>query len=134
VALLGVVIFIAGGVLGAGLTLRYLRDRVVYAIHHPQEVPARLSAELKWRLGLSAEEAEKVRQIIAWRQLKLQEIRREVQPQFERELQDLRKEVAGALRPEQAAGWNAWYEQAHSTWLPPPPPAPQPPTGKGPKT
>jgi len=125
VALLGVLIFIAGGVLGSGLTLRFLRDRVLYAIHHPQEVPARLSVELKGRLGLTNAETEKVRQIIARHQLDLQKIRREVQPQVERELEELRKEVADALTPEQAAKWNAWLEQMRTTWLPPAPPPPQ---------
>jgi len=123
-ALLGVLIFIAGGILGSGLTLRYLRDRVLYAIHHPQEVPARLSLDLKSRLGLTTEETEKVCQIIASRQLKLQEIRREVQPRVEEELEELRKEISASLTPKQAAKWNAWFEEMRSTWLPPAPPPP----------
>jgi shikimate kinase len=120
----GVLIFIAGGVLGAGISLRFLRDRVLYVLHHPQEVPARLSLELKGRLGLNAEETEKVRQIIARRQLALQKIRREVQPQVEEELDELRKEISDALTPEQSAKWNAWFEQMRATWLPPAPPPP----------
>ena len=124
VALVGVLIFIAGGVLGAGISLRFLRDRVLYVLHHPQEVPARLSLELKGRLGLNAEKTEKVRQIIARRQLALQKIRREVQPQVEEELDELRKEISDALTPDQSAKWNAWFEHMSDTWLPPAPPPP----------
>ena len=43
---------------------------------------------------------------------------------MEEELEELRKEISASLTPEQAAKWNAWFEEMHSTWLPPPPPPP----------
>jgi hypothetical protein len=121
---LGLLIFVLGGVCGGGLSILYVRHRVLYAIHHPQEVPARLSRDMQRWLGLSAEETEKVRQIIARRQLALQALRRDVQPKVEGELEELRKEIASALKPEQAAKWNAWYEHVRRTWVPPPPASP----------
>ena len=124
-ALLGVAVFIAGGVVGAGLTLYFIRERVLYAIHHPQEVPARLSQQLKKTLGLNGQETERIREIIAKRQLRIQQLRRDVQPRVEAQVEDLRKEIADALPPEKAAQWNAWFEQMKQTWLPPPPEAPE---------
>jgi hypothetical protein len=114
-------VFVAGMMVGSGLTIAVAVHKLRYAIHHPEEVPARITAVLSRRLSLSRDQALTVEGLIAKRQSRFQEIRREVQPQVQIELDGLREEIAGVLTSEQREKWERLYSESVRTWLPPAP-------------
>ncbi len=119
-------IFFSGMVCGGGLTVIVAVRNIRHAIHHPEEVPARLTRYLTRRLDLSSDQAEQVEGLIAQRQAHLQAIRRETQPRVAAELSALREEIGQVLTPDQRAKWDDIFDEAIDRWMPPPPPATQP--------
>jgi hypothetical protein len=113
-------------VCGGGLTVIVAVHRIFYAVHHPNEVPARITKYLTRRLALSPDQSKQVEAIIAARQARLQAIRRDVQPRVEMELNGLRQEIGNVLTPDQRSRWDEIFDKAIDTWMPPPPPATQP--------
>ncbi|MGN6370642.1 MAG: hypothetical protein ACTHN5_20505 [Phycisphaerae bacterium] len=111
-------VFIAGLLCGTGLTIALAVHRLRYALHHPEEVPARLTAILDKRLHLSPEQRTKVESLIAQRQSHLQKIRREVQPQVQAELEGLHTDISALLTPDQQPKWDHVYTDAIHTWMP----------------
>lgn len=119
-------IFFSGMVCGGGLTVIVAVRNIRHAIHHPEEVPARLTRYLTRRLDLSSDQAEQVEGLIVQRQAHLQAIRRETQPRVAAELSALREEIGQVLTPDQRAKWDDIFDEAIDRWMPPPPPATQP--------
>jgi hypothetical protein len=119
--LLSLLIFIGGAVFGSALTAGAIFRGVHRAITHPEEAPARITARLSRRLDLSAEQQAKVRQIIARRQASLMEIRRDVQPRIELQLDGLEGEIMAVLNGEQQEKWRVMVTTFRQTWLPPAP-------------
>lgn len=117
--LLAAVIFAAGLVSGVGLTIVVAVHRLQYAIHHPDEGPARITAVLRRRLGLSEEQAHQVEAIVARRQADLAAIRRRTQPEVMRELEQVRAEIGAVLTADQRARWLRLYEEYRERWMPP---------------
>jgi hypothetical protein len=115
-------IFFGGMVCGGGLTVIVAVRNIRHAIHHPEEVPARITRYLTRRLDLSPDQAEQIEGLIAQRQAHLQAIRRETQPRVAAELSGLREEIGQVLTPEQRAKWDDIFDDAVDRWMPPPPP------------
>jgi hypothetical protein len=115
-------IFLGGMVCGGGLTVIVAVRNIRHAMHHPEEVPARLTRYLTRRLDLSSDQAGQVENLIARRQTHLQAIRRETQPRVAAELAGLREEIGQVLTPEQRAKWDGIFDEAIDRWMPPPPP------------
>lgn len=122
--LAALLIFGAGMICGGGLTVMVAVHRIDQAIRHPEEAPARITKYLTRRLDLNPDQAEQVEQLIAARQLRLQNIRREVQPRVESELNELKAQIDHVLTPDQQVKWDQVFDDALDRWLPPPPPAP----------
>jgi hypothetical protein len=120
--LLGLLIFGSGFIVGGGATLLALRNRAIYALHHPEKAPARIAAQLRWKLGLSDEQTQQVEKIVRKRQRALQAIRYDVQPKVEAELQLVESEIGEVLDKAQKAKWHALFTHLCNTWLPPPAP------------
>jgi hypothetical protein len=123
--LLGLVILGCGAIIGAGVALVVVRDRVLYALRHPEEMPARVTARLRRTLGLTEQQTEKVRVIVERRHAALQMIRRFVQPRVEAQLENFREDVAAVLSPPQAEAWRSHFDALRRTWVPPLPPLPR---------
>lgn len=122
--LLAVVIFVSGVVVGGGLAVALIHNRVLAALHHPEQAPERITQRLRRTLSLSDEQTAQVQAILHKRQQTLQEIRRRVQPEVETQIDEVEREVADVLTPEQRERWHRLLEQLRATWLPPmPPPA-----------
>jgi hypothetical protein len=119
---LALVIFAAGFVCGIGLTVIVVVNRIHNAIHNPQVAATQVSAAIDRRLGLNDAQREKVEAIVARRQQNLAAIRRQVQPQVEAELNELRDEVAGVLDESQQKEWQTLFERFRTRWLPKLPP------------
>lgn len=120
--LLYLFIFTAGGVVGIGVTLIVIRDSALFAVHHPEEMPARIAARMASVLSLSEEQRQQVEDILHQRQGALQNIRREFQPQVEAELDRLEQQVSAVLNDEQRENWQARFDYLRRTWVPEPPP------------
>lgn len=117
--LLALLIFVAGAIIGAGGSLLIVRDRALHVLHHPEEAPARMAARLRWRLGLSDDQADQVKSILRRRQQTLLEIRREVRPRVMKELDQAEAEVALVLDDAQREKWRAMVASFRDTWIPP---------------
>ncbi len=116
--LLVVVIFGSGAVVGAGIALIAVRHGIIYGIHHPKEMPARIAHRLRYRLDLSDRQTQQVEQILAQRQVALQRIRRRYQPEVERELDLLEQQVGRVLTPGQRQRWERIIRAMRATWIP----------------
>ncbi len=66
--LLGLIILFCGILIGAGITVILLQRVVLYAIHHPEEIPNRLTERLRNKLSLTDEQTKKVKAILTERQ------------------------------------------------------------------
>jgi hypothetical protein len=104
--LLGSVILLSGMIIGSGLTLHVIWNRVTTMLQHPDAIPERWTERLQSRLDLTPEQAERIEQIMRERQEALRDLRREWQPLLMEELDRLQEEVAAVLDEEQARKWN----------------------------
>jgi hypothetical protein len=116
--LLALVVFLSGVGVGVGGALIVVRNRVLHAIHHPDEMPALLAVRLRLRLRLSDEQVQRVEAIFTQRQRALQDIRRRVQPDVEAELERVEQQVAAVLDEQQRQAWQRHFQQLRDTWLP----------------
>jgi len=119
-------IFGAGLVCGSGATVFVAVRNIQRFIHHPEEVPPRITKFLTRKLDLSSQQADEIEPMIAETQKHLQEIRRENQPRVQRELATLHDQISQVLNDEQREKWDQVYDDALDRWMPPPPPATQP--------
>jgi flagellar basal body-associated protein FliL len=120
--LLSLVIFVAGMVSGAALTVHYAVSRLQFAIHHPEVAPARIAATLQRRLNLDDQQTAQVETIVARRQVEIASIRRKFQPEIVHQLDSVRDEIAAVLKEPQREKWTQLFDQFQQRWLPPMPP------------
>lgn len=119
--LLSLVIFGSGFVAGGATALVVARNRILYAVHHPEEAPARITSHLRRTLDLSDDQAAKVETILQKRQAAFQALRAEVQPRVMAELDQVETEVAGVLDDAQREKWHRRFGELRETWIPPEP-------------
>jgi hypothetical protein len=115
---LGLAILLCGMLIGAGGAVICVQKILVYAIHHPEEAPARMTARLRKKLHLSDDQAARVKAILSERQKAIQAIRRETQPKVMKELERTKEEVAAILSPDQARLWRSRFAQLQGRWFP----------------
>ena len=116
--LLSLVVFVSGGAAGTGVTLIVVRNRALYMIHHPEETPALIAVRMRRTLHLSDAQVQQVETILGQRQRAIQGIRREFQPQVERELDRVEQEISEVLDNDQRVSWRKHFERLRSTWVP----------------
>jgi hypothetical protein len=121
-------IFLGGAALGSALTAGAIFRSFRHAMMHPEEAPQRITARLKSGLDLTNEQADQVRAIITRRQQSLMQIRRDVQPRVELELDQLESEIAAVLYAGQQEVWRTLATRFRRNWLPP---VPTPPASVG---
>jgi cell division protein FtsB len=120
--LLALMIFVAGFVCGVGLTIVTAVHRLQYAIHHPEDAPARVATTLKRKLGLDEKQRGQIEEIIARRQVDLNAIRREFQPKVVDQLTQIRDEISGVLNETQREHFTKMFDDIRDRWMPPIPP------------
>lgn len=111
VVLLGILILVCGIAIGAGGTAVIMRHIILRAIQHPEEAPQRIADRVRGKLGISDEQAVRIKAILSERQKAIQALRRQVQPQIENELNQAREEVAALLNPQQAEKWRKRFDK-----------------------
>jgi hypothetical protein len=109
-------------VCGAGLTIVAAVHRLQYAIHHPEDAPARVANTLKRKLGLDEKQRGQIEEIIARRQVDLNAIRREFQPKVVEQLTQIRDEISGVLNETQREHFTKMFDDIRDRWMPPIPP------------
>jgi len=117
------VIFCSGTAVGAGVTLIVVTKSVLWPLHHPDQVPARITARLKSKLDLDNQQTRRVESILHERQAALQAIRRRTQPEVEAELDRLETQIADVLDDRQRGNWRRSFQSWRQKWVPPIPPA-----------
>src|SRR5277367_1396605 len=76
--LMVLVVFVSGLIIGgAGATI-FIAGQVRYAIHHPQEIPGRMTARLTRRLSLDADQSAQVKQLLTERLGNLERLREQI--------------------------------------------------------
>ncbi len=120
--LLYLVIFVSGAVVGAGGTVLAMRRGALFAVHHPDEMPARIAARMAKVLSLSDDQTVQVERTLQERKTALQSIRREFQPQVEEQLDLLEQQVSTVLTDQQRETWHARIAHLRRTWVPKLPP------------
>ncbi len=114
---LGVVILLCGMVIGAGGTVVVMKHIILRAIQHPEEAPQRITDRVRNKLDLTEDQAAKVKAILTERQNKIQALRRQVQPEVEKELEKAKEDVAAVLKPDQAEKWRERFDHLR-IWFP----------------
>lgn len=117
--LLAVLLLISGAIVGSTVTLLVIRNRVLHRLERPQGLAELAAARLKRHYGLSPEQTRAAQRVFRERQRNLQQIRRQVQPQIDRQLDGMRADIAEILGPADAPQWRAWFDGQRRHWLPP---------------
>lgn len=120
-ALMLVVTFGCGVIVGGVGIATFISNRVQEAIHHPERMPERVTTRLAGRLDLSEAQRAKVLDILKRRQQELMAIRREAQPKVEDVLNHIETDVAGELDSTQKERWLADAKRFRERFTPPMP-------------
>ena len=134
---LPIIIFVAGGLIGSGLTVIFRPEQTRRGRRSLEETRDRMTEKIADKLDLSVQQTEQLRRIVEDRLNELQKLRREVQPRMEKEAAILKANLAAVLNDEQKARWEELYTELFNRWFPEPvstQPATQPdaPAGSGP--
>jgi hypothetical protein len=114
-------IFFAGIVTGAAITVKIIRTRISEAILHPEKGRELLLKQLTKKLILDGDQQKKIGSIIESRQKDMLSIRVELQPRVEQVITKGKSEIEEVLKPDQMQKWNEFVEDKRSRWRPPMP-------------
>jgi hypothetical protein len=104
-AFFGLVILLAGIVIGAASVIILLRPRPVGPPVGPEFVSEEMISGLRRQLGLSPEQIEKVESILQKHMQKLHEIRMNARPQIAEQLRLMNEEISAVLTETQRQIW-----------------------------
>ena len=128
-------VFGSGLIVGIVLTSAVLWQRAFNPFRQPPGFEVeRLMNEMQEELSLSPEQSKQLKAAVSSHDERMKAIRDEVDPKIQSELESLKKQVEGILRPEQAKRWNARYDgmQRRFRHFGPPGPPPNPDPGQRP--
>ncbi len=123
------VIFISGGVIGAGLAVLWNTRPWPPPRRTLQERTDRLTKKIADKVDLSAEQTEQLRAIIKERLEEIESIRLEISPKMQAQAQLLDAKITPLLDDRQKTKWKKLYAKLFRRWLNKPPttqPATQP--------
>ena len=118
--LLCALIFLAGGVAGAGAMAVHTLRRVKEAVHHPEVIPGRIVARLRRPLDLDQQQELQIQAILARRQASLLEARAETLQRTGPVFAGIEDDIANVLRPDQLDEWHKLYKRFLKEWVPEP--------------
>jgi len=116
--LLCVLIFLAGGVAGAGAMAVHTIRRVKEAVHHPEVIPGRIVARLRRPLDLDQQQELQIQAILTRRQASLLEARAETLQRTGPVFAGIEDDIANVLRPDQLDEWHKLYKRFLKEWVP----------------
>jgi len=127
-AFFGLVILLAGLVIGVSSTLMVVRHKEKTRPWGPEFFSERMMDRLQRDLDLSAEQAKKIGAILKERMQNLEEIRKEARPKVAEQLKLMNEEISAVLTEEQKRIWERRFRRLPGE-LRPPGPGP----GEGPR-
>jgi len=119
--LVAVVLFVAGAVTGAGLTVVVIRERLSLADRPPAAVIDRVHGAIARRFDLREGQRARVRAVLEQRLRPLVVQRRRAwAEQIAPELRAMSREIRETLDPGQARRWERRWEDLRRRWMPGP--------------
>ncbi len=118
IVLLCAVIFLAGGIVGAGLAVYSVIDGAKQALQNPEEMPRRIARRMQRRLDLTDTQAERVRAIVETHQADLLGLRATALEGADPILDTMRDEIATELGPAGADGFLQHWGRMRDEWAP----------------
>jgi len=115
--LLCLAIFVAGGVVGWGVTVIHVYRETLAALQHPEQLPDRVARRLQKRLDLTDEQALAVEAILRRRQGTLMEARAELMQRTGPQLDAMEDEIAAVMQPGQALRFREQFRRLRGLWL-----------------
>ena len=115
--LLVAVIFVSGGLVGAGLAVIFQPQKALRGRKSPQEVRDLVTQKIAGRVGLSDQQTQQVRQIMEERMKELQKLRLEIQPRMKQQAGVLHKKVSALLDDGQRSKWEKLYAEFRQRWF-----------------
>lgn len=113
------VIFLAGAVLGSGVTLLLKVEQWPRPRKSLPERRDQITRRIASRLSLDARQTEKLRAIVERRLRHMEAIRRKIQPEMTLEAESLNRELRAILKPAQVKRWDELYTELKDRWFPP---------------
>ena len=127
-------VFVSGLIVGIVLTSTVLWQRAFNPFRQPSVFDVkRLMNDMQDELLLSPDQSQQLKEVFSSHNERMKAIRDEVDPKIQNELESVKKQVEGVLRPEQAKRWIARYDDIERRLMrfgpPGPPNGPRPPDG-----
>jgi len=115
--LLVAVIFVSGGLVGAGLAVIFQPQKALRGRKSSQEIRDLMTRKIADRIGLSDQQTQQVRQIMEERMKELQKLRLEIQPRMKEQAGMLHKKVSALLDDRQRPKWEKLYAEFRRKWF-----------------
>lgn len=112
-------VFVAGGLVGAILSVRAIHARIVHYREHPEELPEEVVSALSRRLDLDAKQESRVLAIFRRRHTRIVELQGQVAGDIHAEFDALESEIAALLDARHAARWRETAAIVRRVYLPP---------------
>ncbi len=126
--LLGLVIFISGGVCGVGIGMWFEKQHFIEVLHHPERWPERIVAKMRSRLQLDDRQTRQIQALVEKQVVALQDVhRRAVDPALAEQFDRFEADVAKELHPQQQVQWHEYMKALREKWYPLLPPKPSSP-------
>ena len=109
-----ILVFVAGGISGAFLGGLYTRH-VLFGLHQPQQIGARMKERLRAELKLTPEQLAKISPIVDKTALQLRDVRRETARRVHETIAKAHQEMAPNLTDEQRQKLHQ-IEERHRRW------------------
>jgi len=119
IAFFGLAILLAGIVIGAALTLIWVRPRPIGWPSGPEFVSKKMIYDLQRYLHLSREQTEKAESILQKHMRKLNDIRMNARPQIVEQLRLMNEEISAVLTEQQKQIWQDRLQQLQRQLQPP---------------
>ena len=116
--MIGAAILLCGMVIGACLALVVVRNRVIDLIQHPEKRTGAMVRRLDRALDLSEDQRADVRRVLRKHRAEFNEIRRDVAPRVQREIDAMDRDLSKILTPEQKAKWDRYLKRLLRLWMP----------------
>jgi hypothetical protein len=116
--LLGLVIFVSGGVCGIGLGMWLEKQHFLEILRYPERGPERIAARIQSKLQLDDQQTRQVQAIVKKRVSALEEVHRQVDPLLAEQLNLFEADVAEVLNPQQRAEWHRYMKPIPQRWYP----------------
>jgi len=116
--LLCTLIFLGGGVVGAGITIMQVGRQAKDAIQHPDLLPERVAHRLKGRLDLTDDQTRRVEQIVRRRYARILKARDDLLQNVGPEIDAIEREIIPLLAPEQTRRFKERFDTFRDDWLP----------------